>query len=103
MKGPANPARSNVVRANVAGCRSFALSNASTLNEKVLMDDARARRDEKRIVDITSEPEPQINEPRVAERVNRTPGARVERIETPAGGEEECVGRDRQPRRQHPG
>jgi hypothetical protein len=89
MEGPANPSGSHVVGADVTGCRSFAFSDASTLNEKILVDGAGARGDEKCIADVASESNAQVNEARVTERVNRAPRARIERVQTSSGGKED--------------
>src|SRR5688572_2868246 len=82
MEGPPDASGANVVRADVARRRAFSLTDARTLNEKILVDDARTGRNQKGIADLASKSDGEVDETRVAERAHRPPGARVERVET---------------------
>jgi hypothetical protein len=91
VEGPPNAAGAYVVRAHVTRGRTFALSHACSLNEEVLVDDTRTRRDEKRIVDVASKAKAQVDEAGITERRNRTARSGVERVESTAGAEENSL------------
>src|SRR5690348_10858727 len=55
MKGPANAAAVDVVRPHVTRGGAFAFSDACTLNEQILVNDPRTRRDEIRAGYVAAE------------------------------------------------
>src|SRR5688572_10067749 len=89
VKGPPDSPGANVIGANVAWGRPFALTDACPLNEKVLVDDTGARRDKKSVVDVAAEADGEVNEPRISKAGNGTSGACVESIEAASGGKKD--------------
>src|SRR5438067_997246 len=89
MEGPSDRARSNVVRANVAGSGALTFSDARALDEQVPEDHAGTRGHEVRVADVPRETRGKIDGPRIAECANRTAATGVERVQSAAGREQD--------------
>ncbi len=89
MKGPPNFSATDIVRADVTRCRSFALADARTLNEEILIRDAWARCYDEGIADVTAETDGEIYPSGIAKIGSGSTGGRVERVQSPAGGKED--------------
>src|SRR5205085_12153383 len=78
VKRPPNSSGAYIVGANVTGRRSFALSYARALDEKILIDDTRTCRNDERVTDVAAESDGKVHRAAIAEANHWSTGTRVE-------------------------